>query len=388
MSDKSKIVISKVNDKYILCLINGNRLGNIYAYDDLNDEYVPGTIVNGRIEKNIESISSCFVRYGNKLTGFLNAQYKNETVVPVQYKKDPVGDKKALFTDSLSIEGKYVIIFDSEPFVKVSSKINHGGHRRYKEKYEELALRLHVGILIRSAAANVAVSDDMIEDEINNIVKVIDYIRSYSNTRPSCYVLYKPLPRIVKDCEDLLGGDVEEIVTDIQEVCDVLNSDYEGYFGRVKVTDRVGLRFYEDTMLPLSKLYAFESKIAESLSRIIHLKNGANITFDKTEALMAIDVNSASVKLRGDDIESSILNINLAAADEIVRHIILRNISGIIIIDFINMKSKQSYDSLAQRINTLLERDVVKAEFMGFTKLGLAEISRQKMRGSFYEQMR
>ena len=119
----------------------------------------------------------------------------------------------------------------------------------------------------------------------------------------------------------------------------------------------------------------------------MYLKSGANITFDQTEALMAIDVNSSGAKYKGDK-ERSVLNVNIEAATEIFRQARLRNLSGIIIVDFINMVNNESYDELAAHIRKNLASDKYSFSFHGFTSLGLAEFTRQKVKSRFDEQMR
>lgn len=383
----NKIVIARVNNKYILARIENDRIMNIFAYDVLSPQIVPGSIINGRISKKMEGIDASFVRVEKGFEGFINRAYKCESIIPVIYKKEPVGDKKPLFSDKISIKGEYTVCHDECFGVKTSSKISAARKKILKDSFAEMAERLEIGILLRTRCEK---EEDLepVKREIEAIAAIIHRIRSVSVNRPEYSVLYRPLPPIVEDCISLMGYNPTEIVTDDKDVVDILSEEYDAYFGAPKITERIKIRFYEDNLLALSKLYAFESKISEALSRIIHLKNGSFITFDNTEALTAIDVNSASYASKKTDKESMLLNVNKEAATEIVRHIYLRNISGIIIIDFINMEKKESYEQLAEHIRYLLSGDRVKSRFHDFTALGLAEISRQKVKVSFREQMR
>ncbi len=154
--------------------------------------------------------------------------------------------------------------------------------------------------------------------------------------------------------------------------------------GPVNITDRVGLRWYEDDLLPLCKLYSFNAKISEVLSKKVYLKSGAYITFDRTEALWAVDVNSSSNSY-GRAKEDTFLRINIEAADEIARQLVLRNLSGVIVVDFINMKNKGDYDVLKEKLKERLSFDPKDTRFVDFTALGLCEITRKRSGRSLHE---
>lgn len=382
MISTNKIIISKYQDKIILCKIVDDKLNDIYSYgENANEEYPIGTIVNGRIEKNLKDINASFARISNKVTCFINDDIKCESVIPVQIKKDAYGEKRALVSSQLSIPGEYVVVFGDENFVRFASKAHF--EQGDKEYLEDISKELKIGIIIRSKACNDDVNITDIESEIRAIYDKIKYIKEQSANRLAYHVFYKPLCQLITDCITLIDSSTQEIVTDIEEIYDLLSDENESYFGNKKVSERVNIRLYNDKLLSLGKLYSFESKISEVLSRKIHLKNGANITFDQTEALLAIDVNSAKANIKHSNKEAAFLEININAAKEIFRQIRLRQYSGIIIIDFINMKEKASYDSLKNELNELIKRDNSKSSFYGFTALGLCEISRQKTRKAF-----
>ena len=165
--------------------------------------------------------------------------------------------------------------------------------------------------------------------------------------------------------------------TGTPEIRDAIAKGYEYISGPVNITDRVGLRFYDDKLLSLCNLYSFNAKISEALSRKVYLKSGAYITIDRTEALTAIDVNSAGCNSTHKK-EETFYDINLEAAVEIARQLRLRNISGMIVVDFINMADEKHYDELAQCMKSALSEDLVHARFIDFTGLKLAEIIRSR----------
>lgn len=382
MISENKIVISKIDGKFVSCHIVDGKSVDIYSYDSIVNPLQIGTIINGKVEKNLPDISSCFVRIDSKISAFLNKSVKPETIIQVQIQKSAFGSKKATVTDNLSISGVLVVLSNDFVGVRVSNKAKNSMVNL--SVLENYAKELNVGVIIRTKAFDDEVEVQDIIEEIDYIYEKINYIRSQSNNRPLYHVFYRPLPEIIDDCISLISsGNVNEIVTDIDEIYNLLNNhnDFPAYY--IKLIDQVKVRLYKDELLSLSKLYAFETKISEATSRRIYLDNGANITFDQTEALLAIDVNSASVKGKMISKEENVLLINKEAAKEIFRHFRLRSLCGIIMIDFINMKSKDSYDELEKYINELASNDCVKLKFHGFTKLGLAEISRQKTKEVF-----
>ncbi|MBR2529454.1 MAG: ribonuclease E/G, partial [Lachnospiraceae bacterium] len=177
------------------------------------------------------------------------------------------------------------------------------------------------------------------------------------------------------------------IVTDNEEIRSILNSKFDSLSGPVSVSDRVSLRFYEDKLVGLCNLYSFNAKISEALSKKVYLKSGAYITIEHTESLYAVDVNSASNDKKGDR-EETFLSVNKEAAVEIARQLILRNMSGMIIIDFINMSRDISYDELEKTIRDAISSDREMTRFIGFTALKLCELMRSRSGRSLYSALR
>ena len=378
----NKIVISREGDKIILCHIENDINRDIYAYDSLFDDYEVGTIINGRVEKNLEDIGACFVRIGKKKSGFLNRSLKAESLIPVMYKKPPYKEKKALLTDKISISGQYVVVLDEKCAVHISSKVSEKDKAKIDtESILKKASDCNVAVIVRTAAFKDSVSEADIEEEIEELSKKIQYIRDNYESRPDYYVLYRPELKLIRDCEELCKEGDCEIITDIPEVYDLLKEKYV-LSETVTSTDRVSLRFYQDNMLSLDKLYSFKTRISDALRPKVSLRDGVNVVFDQAEALLAVDVNAAGLKPQSGT-DETFLKANIMAADEIFRHLRLRNYSGIIIIDFINMKNKDSYGILGEHISVLCRKEKIKTEFWGFTRLGLCELSRQKVQNAF-----
>lgn len=381
----SRAVFTKYEDRYVLMHVVGNTAENIYVYPNLEGGMI-GNVYNCVAEKRMENFGKCFVRYDRKCSGFINKDIKSGTVLPLQYKKDGVDDKQPLFTDKIVLEGEYVVAMLGQAFVKTSRKASYNDGIIPKDLIA-FSKENNIGIILRTKACIMPESDSKIWQELNAIKSVFDDISKRSSHAPAYTLLYTPLPVFVKDMMYLIDRGIDEIVTDDDEIKEKLSFTYDGITGPVNVTDRVSLRLYEDKLLKLSKLYSFDAKITEALSRKVYLKSGAFITFDHTEALCAVDVNSASAKgITGS--EESILAVNCEAAVEIARQLRLRNISGMIIIDFINMERRECYDKLEKTLKDSIAQDRISTSFVDFTGLKLAEITRKRTGNSLFAVMK
>ena len=382
----NRAVFTKYEDKYVLMHICGNSAEHIFVYDSPNCLQT-GSIINCRAEETASNIGASFVRYEKNGKGFINKMIKPETVLPLQYKKEAYNEKKATFTDKLTIEGNHAVVMTGDDFVKVSSKIPEPDRSRIYEVFSKRPENEHLGIIIRTLTYTGEDGIEKAKEEIEKIKNIIETIYGKSSHVPAYTVLYSPIPEYIKDMLYLSGLGIEEIVTDAAEIRDILDREYEHVSGPVKVTDRVGLRFYEDDLINLCNLYSFNAKISEALSRKVYLKSGVYITFDVTEALVSVDVNSAGC-LMNRDRKETILKINCEAARAVARQLRLRNISGMILVDFINMDSKDDYDILEDVIKKALSEDRVIAEFIDFTGLKLCEIVRRRSGRSLYQKLR
>ena len=379
-------VFTKYEDRYILIAVTGGRAEQIYVYGSL-DQIDIGTVVNCRAENSVPGIGSCFVRYSADDIAFVGKVYKPGTLVPLMYKKEAYRDKKACFTDRITIDGDYTVVTKGDTFVKASSKIPDDAKKKLCDLFYDKAAVHNVGVIIRTKAFTDPDGAGKATVEFDHIISLIDNIIKTSEHEVQYSVLYRPLPAYIKDILRLREEGITEVVTDRKEIMDRLEDHYDRFTGPVNLSDRVSLRFYEDDLLPLCKLYAFDAKISEALSRKVYLKSGAYITIDTTEALTAVDVNSAQSE-KGGEKEETFLSINLEAADEIARQLRLRNISGMIVVDFINMSNPDSYTELEDRIRQAISVDHVNTRFIDFTGMKLCEIVRQRLGRTLYHNLK
>ena len=382
----NRAVITEYEGHYVLMNIVGNDAQAIYVYDDPY-KITEGAVINCRICENIANIDASFLRYDKDNTGFINRRIKCETVLPLQFKKEAYDNKKATFTDKITIDGDYVVVTYPAEHIKVSGKIEAAKKQALADAFREPCIKAGAGVVIRTKTGKEADGTEKGLLELKAILSMISSIKERSSHCPQYTVLYRPIPKIVRDILRLIDNGTKEIVTDIRQVYDMMRTDYDRFTGTVNPSDRVGLRFYEDPLIDLCHLYSFNAKISEALSHKVYLKSGGYITFDTTEALTAIDVNSASYD-KGSDKEESFCSVNMEAARQIARQIRIRNIAGMIIIDFINMKSEDDYKKLENVIKEELTADDAHARFVDFTGLGLCEITRSRMGRSLYQSLR
>ena len=380
-------VFTLYEGKYVLIHLVGNKAEHIYVYDSLVSDDT-GSVFNCLTESRIDNIDKSFVRYSQNGTGFVNKDIKCGTIIPLMYKKEPYKDKKALFTDRIMIDGDFVIVTEGARYVKASSKIPEEARFDLIDAFKDITGDDHYGVIIRTLAFTETDGLKKAMEEYGRICSIIKAIHDKSAHVPQYTVLYKPLPQFIKDIMYLTTVGIEEIVTDRQDIEEAIAGSYDHISGPVNVTDRVRLRIYDDSLLSICNCYAFKAKIGEALSRKIYLKSGAYITIDETEALTASDVNSGGCVFNSEDTNETFLMINKEAAVETARQLRLRNIAGMIIIDFINMKYEKDYEALEECIKEALASDRASARFVDFTGLHLGEIIRARSGKTLYQSLK
>ena len=377
MDALNKTIITLYNKKYVIITLIDGIMQDISVLNDLYEMPI-GTIVNARITQNVKNIDSSFLQYSPKGIGFINKSIKCESVIPVIYKKEPSLNKKALFSDTLSISGDLCVVSEGGGSIRISSKVAPQINEDIRTALKMSFPKLKHDIIVRTKSAGLGGDFTPLILQAEEFISRLLSIRENAASRPQYTCFYKPESELIKTVNDAILLGSKEIVTDDAKVYNLLK----------EAGDNFNIRLYEDSLLPLCKLYSFDAKISEVTSRKVYLKSGAYITIDHTEALTAIDVNSAKSPLLKLTKEEAFYKINCEAAVEIARQIRLRNISGNILIDFINMKSEKSYDMLNKVIIDELKKDNVQVAFYGFTKLRLAEIARQRKRISLYESLK
>ncbi|MBQ7262018.1 MAG: ribonuclease E/G [Lachnospiraceae bacterium] len=342
-----------------------------------------GSIINGRVDKRAENLNACFVRLSAQEYGYLpTSEIKAQTTLPVQIVKDGRGDKKYLLTRQLSIAGRYTVIFkEADKPVLFSKRISSEGKQRILEELKDTE-PLSYPVLFR---ANCGRADFFqVSEEMRELSGIMDSILKLYDKRPDYSVLYSPKDELIRDLYDIEYDRLSEVITDSEEVYELVKREYHDTLPE-EYRKRIRLTLYRDELLPLSGLVNLKAGLERARDKRVWLKSGSYIIIEQTEALVSIDVNSGKNEGKGLR-EDVILRINEEAAEEIARQLRLRNLSGIIIIDFINMKTRENNEKLIRSLKKALKTLETKAVFMDMTKLGLVELTR-KREGKSLEEM-
>lgn len=357
-----------------------NCIGNIYVAKVIN------------VNKNL---SAAFIEYlPNGIKGFLPFNPHNNVVLLnreydgiliagdellVQLEKEAVRTKEPVFTTNLSLAGKYCVVTSGNKIKSVSKKCS-------KEQREVLRCAIpkdsDYGIIIRTNAVEQINNIEIIKEECSNLVAEINKIIQYGKHRTCFSCIWQAPPAYFTFLRDSSDFCFTKIITDDSDIYSKLKNYLQMYH-----SDLVNiLELYNDPSYTLDKLHSIQTKIDELMGERVWLKSGAYLIIEKTEALYVIDVNSGKniqKNIKGDYIYS----INLESAHEIMRQIRLRNMSGIILIDFINMPDSESEEKLLYELKTLAKKDKIATTVVDITPLGLVEITRKKVQKSLQEQL-
>jgi len=354
-----------------------------------NTEYPIGTVVLGRIKKIIPSSNACFVNIGNGCDYFFtipkdisklffadgktHTSIHNEDVLLFQIKTEAVKLKQPTVDGSISLTGQYFVL-------EIGSGISYSSKLSTKDKkniilpdvIKEISDKYRV--VVRTAANSV---DDInvFETELVSLYESMEKIFNALTVSPDYKILYTPVSIFEQLILEWSKESVEKIITD-EEINKILLSD-------ICSTNNIDFEFY-DNEFPLYKLFKLESCLDELLGSKVYLKSGAFLVVEQGETLTAIDVNSAHAT-KGDK-ESANISINMEAALEISRILKNRNISGMILIDFINMKNIENEKKLISYMKELFSLDSIRTRFVDMTGLGLMEVTRQRKYKSLKEQ--
>ena len=382
------IIITKLHNRLHVFHMLENQIDRLFVEPLTSSEVYPnGTIVIGKIQKIVAGFHGAFLSLGSKTedlmpvpkTGEHNVWLLNRAFdgslkcgdeIVVQVIKQPIKSKQPMVDYHISLEGLYCVLDNSGKGIQVSSKLSV----KKANELKSLFLTEHKDeecykIVIRT---NAGFAEDNQKDYEDYLVLAECYrhLRSIYNSRICYSVLYQPDAAYLKAVKDIPRNQYEEIITDIQEVYEALGSK-----------EYTGVRLYEDASYPLCKLYSLETKQQELLHPKVWLKSGGFLVIEQGETLTAIDVNSGKNDKKADICYAT----NLEAVHEIFRQIRARNISGMILIDFINMKDASSLDSLIQRVREEIKKDYVRCQYIDMTGLGLMEITREKKLPSLRE---
>lgn len=353
-----------------------------------------GNIYIGKVQKIVPNIQaafidispgcSCYYPMEEKQHPFFTS-YKTDSTLKagdeliVQVRTEAIKSKMPTVTSNLNITGKYLVLTTEKTGIGLSAKLSSDE----KEDLKALILpylRKNCGLVVRTNARDV--DKAVLLQELDYLYSQIDQIYKKGPSR-SCYSLIKTAnPEYIHALRNIRSQNLDAVITDTSEVYEHI----QNYLYDFQPEDGPKLRMYEDDLLPLYKLYSLETILTQACQEKVWLKSGGFLMIQQTEAFVTIDVNTG--KYQGKKKASETYRkINLEAAKEIAIQLRLRNLSGIILIDFINMTNKEHQEELLSILHNHLKNDFVKAVVIDITPLHIVEVTRQKTRKSLIEQI-
>jgi ribonuclease E len=397
---KTKMLINAVDpEEYRVAFLKDGTL-DAFQIETSAVEQKVGNIYKGVIERIEQRLQACFVNFGSEKNGFLSVhdihpEYyvidssssgeqglppiekvvrKGEEVL-VQVTKEMPGRKGAQMTTYISLAGRFVVLTPGRTLDGVSRMIEDEKERqRLKEVMTQLTLPEDIGYIVRTAATGQSKRE--LSKDVNRLVRMWKSIRGKVESAPSLSLIHKEQDICLRTLRDNYGSDVSEIIVDDKETYLKIRE----YMKIISPRDQRKVKLYKDRR-PLFDQYDIERQIESIYGNKVHLKSGGSIVITTTEALTAIDVNSGR-GLTGEGVEGMIFNTNREAAVEIARQLRLRDIGGLVVIDFIDMRERGHIREVERILRDELKKDRAKVDTAHISKFGLLELSRQRLRAS------
>ncbi len=381
-----------------VALVDGQRLFDLDIESD-SREQKKANIYKGRITRVEPSLEAAFVDFGAERHGFLplkeiSREYfckqpergqrpnikevvKEGTEVIVQVDKEERGNKGAALTTFISLAGRYLVLMPNNPRAGgISRRIEGDDRTQLKEALSGVNIPDGMGAIVRTAG--IGRSSEELQWDLDYLITLWDAIQAV-NERPAPFLVYQESDVVIRAIRDYLRADIGEVLIDNPSVYDqallFAQQVMPSYESRIKL-------YKEQT--PLFNRFQIESQIETAFEREVKLPSGGSIVIDPTEALVSIDINSARAT-RGSDIEETALQTNLEAAEEIARQLRLRDIGGLIVIDFIDMTPIKNQREVENRLRDSLKLDRARVQMGRISRFGLLEMSRQRLRPSLAE---
>ncbi len=389
--NNGKIIITTVK-KHILALLHkDNRI--LSARVMKTDDHVVGNIYVGRVQSISENIGAAFVDIGGGCLTFLplaeaksahitnrkaDGKLKAGDELLVRIVKDAMKTKLAGVSTKLTLTGRYVVVGEkTSGTVHISSKLTdeERDHFRSLEPLKQIAA--DYSLIVRTNAASL-IDDAPLIAEAEELSETLAHILQIADSRTCYSCLHRSLPDWAVFVENAYRAEYDEVVTDLADVY----RDLQDICGKAAIP----IRFYEDPLLPLYKLYALEARLQELIDKKVWLKSGGYLVIEPTEALVSIDVNTGKFET-GKEPEETYRRINNEAAEAIAWQLRARNLSGIILVDFINLKNQEHETALLDKMRKLLKQDPVHTRVVDMTALGLMEITRKKIDPGLAQQL-
>ena len=351
-----------------------------------------GNIYVGKVKNIVSNIGAAFIEIQNGVECYYDMSQASNALftskvgkkplcvgdeLVVQISKEAVKTKAPTVSSNLSFNGKYAILTSGNTRIGTSAKLPKTVREEWKQRLKDMK-NDEYGVIIRTNAKDA--DYETVLNEIAELKQSYDRIKSIASMRTCFSCLVQAPPSYITDLRNVYTEGLEEIVIEGEELFDQVHR----YFEKEQPEDLSKLRFYDDRQLPLAKLYNTDSVIAHALNERVWLKNGAYLVIQYTEALTVIDVNSGKCVAKKNPMETY-MKVNMEAAKEVAKQLRLRNLSGIIIVDFINLDDEEMTKELLRTFRQYLSTDPIQATLVDVTELQLVEVTRKKVRKPFHE---
>ena len=400
-------------DFMVSALYDENRTMLEVSLSALDEESLLGNLYIGRVENVVKNLNAAFIRISpEQICYYSMDDYKNplftkkvsvkkplvegEELV-VQVTREALKTKEPAVTTNLNFTGKYAVLTTENQRIGISAKLSKTDRERLKSLAETIE-HPDFGLILRTNAKDA--TDEEILAEIQGLAEEWQNLKETAKHKTCYSCLKKEPPAYLREIVNLPTSSVNELITDDRNVFLKLCSNFgiteddlwtKGSVSvpidEVNVTETLTLRYYNDSLLSLSSLYSVKSSVEKAIAEKVWLNSGAYLIIQPTEAMTVIDINTGkNVAKKG--VQENFLKINKEAAIEIAHQLRLRNLSGIIIVDFMNLASKEAEAELMSTFRAALKNDPVPTQLIDMTKLGIVEVTRKKVRKSLPEVLR
>ncbi|MCU0588953.1 MAG: Rne/Rng family ribonuclease [Syntrophobacteraceae bacterium] len=395
------MIINAVHpEEFRVALVEGQTLEGFFI-ETASRGKVVGNIYKGIITHVQTSLQAAFVNFGMERNGFLpfteiHPEYYRQDLpepvriqdvietgqeVLVQVVKEEIGSKGALLTTYISLAGRDVVLMPGQSQRGVSRKIDEAEQReQLKELVRSLSVPEEMGIIIRTAALNRTKRE--IGKDLNNLLRIWEEVKKKVQESPAPAMIYKEQDLAIRVIRDYFNPDIKSILVDDREV----HRQVKDFLNIISPSHERAVKLHKDDG-PICGKYNLEEQIEQIFRKKVPLKSGGHLLIDQTEALVAIDVNSGRTNGEG-DLEEMVFKVNMEAAAEIPRQLRLRDLGGLVVIDFIDMRENRHMRDVERRLKEEFKKDKAKITLGKISRFGLLELSRQHLglnilRGSF-----
>ena len=394
---KRMLVNATQPEELRVALVDGQ---SIYDFDleQIGQERKKSNIYKARVSRIEQSLGAAFVDFGAERHGFLpikelapeylkNKRGKNNISdcltqgqeIIVQVDKEERGNKGAALSTFISLPGHYLVLMPNNSEAGGVSRSLEGKERdKVRENLKALKRPDNMGVIVRTAAAGASLEE--LQWDLDYLLNIWDAIQEANQQRKAPFLIYRDDDLISRSLRDFLRDDITEVLIDTDEAFE----QAQDFASRLTPEYLERIKRYDES-IPLFTRYQIESQIETAYQREVTLQNGGSISIDQTEALVCIDINSAKAT-GGSDIEETALKTNLEAAKEIAKQLRLRDVGGLLVIDFIDMQSFKNKRAVEDMVNKSIEIDRAKIQVGRISRFGLLEMSRQRLRPSLEER--